>query len=177
MHDTNFDKYNNKKSYNNLPVPRNQFLSPFLVHDWNVVRQVNYFPNNIETWQFNSICVLADYTPVTKTVFGKSNENFEYTSDFLSKIENKNGNYFTNKNTIDKIGQIEAKGEDFSLLSKKIMSSRASTEGGTSIVYKYSDTHGTKYLIHEVTDLNGFILHRDFDAVRIASGQLLNKEH
>ena len=176
MRDTNFDKYN-KKSYNNLPVPRNQFLATFLVHDWNVVRQVNYCPNNIETWQFNNICVLADHTPVIKTVFGKSSKNCEYTSDFISKIKKKNGNYFTDKNTIDKIGQIEVKGEDFSLLSKKIMSSRASTEGGTSIVYKYSDTQGTKYLIHEVTDLNGFIIHRDFDAVRIASGQLINKEH
>lgn len=35
------------------------------------------------------------------------------------------------------------------------MSSRASTEGGTSVVYKYSDELGTKYLIHEVTDASG----------------------
>lgn len=86
-------------------------------------------------------------------------------------------NYYTDKSTIDKIGQIEAKGENFSLLIRKIMSSRASTEGGTSVVYKYSDKQGTKYLIHEVTDLNGFILHKDFDTVRIASGQLINKGH
>ena len=50
------------------------------------------------------------------------------------------------------------------------MSSRASAEGGTSIVYKYSDELGTKYLIHEVTDARGYIIHRDFDAVRISSG-------
>ena len=55
------------------------------------------------------------------------------------------------------------------------MSSRASTEGGTSVVYKYSDELGTKYLIHEVTDARGYIIHRDFDAVRISSGQLINK--
>ena len=73
--------------------------------------------------------------------------------------------------------RIEAKGEDFSLLHRKIMNSRASTEGGFSVVYKFSDKQGTKYLIHKVTDLNGFILHRDFDAVRIASGQLINKRH
>ena len=54
------------------------------------------------------------------------------------------------------------------------MSSRASAEGGTSIVYKYSDELGTKYLIHEVTDARGYIIHRDFDAVRISSGQLIN---
>ena len=88
-----------------------------------------------------------------------------------------NGNYYTDKSTIDKIGQIEAKGEDFSLLSRKIMSLHASTEGGTSVVYKYSDKQGTKYLIHEVADLDNFILHRDFDAVKIASGQLINKIH
>ena len=57
------------------------------------------------------------------------------------------------------------------------MSSRASAEGGTSIVYKYSDELGTKYLIHEVTDARGYIIHRYFDAVRISSGQLINKGH
>lgn len=101
----------------------------------------------------------------------------EDTSSFLLKIEIENSIYYTDKSTIDKIGQIEAKGEDFSLLIRKIMSLRISTEGGTSIVYKYNDRQGTKYLIHEVTDLNDFILHRDFDAVRIASGQLINKKH
>ena len=50
------------------------------------------------------------------------------------------------------------------------MSSRASTEGGSSIVYKYSDELGTKYLLHEVTDAKGYIIHRDFDAVRIYRG-------
>ena len=46
-----------------------------------------------------------------------------------------------------------------------------------SLVYKYSDELGTKYLIHEVTDARGYIIHRDFDAVRISSGQLINKGH
>ena len=45
------------------------------------------------------------------------------------------------------------------------------------LVYKYSDELGTKYLIHEVTDARGYIIHRDFDAVRISSGQLINKGH
>lgn len=95
----------------------------------------------------------------------------------MTNVEYRNGKYYADKTTIDEIGQIEARGEDFSLLNKKIMSSQASTEGGTSIVYKYSDDFGTKYLIHEVTDANGYIIHRDFDAVRISSGQLINKGH
>lgn len=72
---------------------------------------------------------------------------------------------------------VEARGEDFSLFNNRVMSSRPSTEGGLSIVYRYSDAEGTKYLIHEVTNAEGYILHRDFDAVRIQSGQLINKSH
>ena len=125
--------------------------------------------------KFSNSSILAATTPSNKTSDGKPIRNPEDTSTFLSKIEIKKGNYYTDKSTIDKIGQIEAKGEDFSLLNRKIMSSRVSTEDGTSVVYKYSDMQGTKYLIHEVTDLNGYVLHRDFDAVRIASGQLINK--
>ncbi len=114
---------------------------------------------------------------VVYTSYGKSSTNYKNTADFLTNVEYRNGKYYAGKATIDEIGQIEARREDFSLLNKKIMSSRASTEGGTSIVYKYSDDFGTKYLIHEVTDANGYIIHRDFDAVRIYSGQLINKGH
>lgn len=121
------------------------------------------------------------YIPIKKntdeTSYGKSSGKYDTTADFLTNIENRNGKFYTDKATIDKIGQVEARGEDFSLLNKRIMSSRASTEGGTSVVYKYSDELGTKYLIHEVTDARGYIIHRDFDAVRISSGQLINKGH
>ena len=113
----------------------------------------------------------------TETSYGKSSGKYDTTADFLTNIENRNGKFYTDKATIDKIGQVEARGEDFSLLNKRIMSSRASTEGGTSVVYKYSDELGTKYLIHEVTDARGYIIHRDFDAVIISSGQLINKGH
>ena len=95
----------------------------------------------------------------------------------MKDIENINGKYYADKKIIDEIGQIEARGEDFSRLNKSIMSSRASTEGGTSIVYRYSDEYGTKYMIHEVTNADGYIIHRDFDAVRISSGQIINKGH
>ena len=110
-----------------------------------------------------------------ETSYGKSSVKNKNTADFLSDIQYRNGKYYADKTTIDGIGQIEASGEDFSLLKTKVMSSRPSTEGGSSIVYRYSDDLGTKYLIHEVTDANGFIIHRDFDAVRILSGQLINK--
>lgn len=112
-----------------------------------------------------------------QTSYGKSSGKYDTTADFLTNIENRNGKFYTDKATIDKIGQVEARGEDFSPLNKRIMSSRASTEGGTSVVYKYSDELGTKYLIHEVTDARGYIIHRNFDAVRISSGQLINKGH
>ena len=118
-----------------------------------------------------------DAGKVVETSYGKSSGKYDTTADFLTNIENRNGKFYTDKATIDKIGQVEARGEDFSPLNKRIMSSRASTEGRTSVVYKYSDELGTKYLIHEVTDARGYIIHRDFDAVRISSGQLINKGH
>lgn len=93
----------------------------------------------------------------------------------MGNIEKRTGNFYTDKSTIDAIGRIEAKGEDFSLLGRKKMNSRPSTEGGLSAVYRYSDGNGTRYMIHEVTDNRGFIIHRDFDAIRIPSGQLINK--
>ncbi|SFU74655.1 hypothetical protein [Butyrivibrio sp. M55] len=99
------------------------------------------------------------------------------TANYLNDIEYKNGKYFTNKEVIDEIGRIEARGEDFSNLNKKAMNMRPSTEGGISVVYRYSDNNGTKYMIHEVTDGKGNIIHRDFDALKIPSGQIINKGH
>ena len=135
--------------------------------------QVEELPNRIDIDTRNNLSQLDGL----ETSYGKSSGKYDTTADFLTNIENRNGKFYTDKVTIDQIGQIEARGEDFSLLNKRIMSSRASTEGGTSVVYKYSDELGTKYLIHEVTDARGYIIHRDFDAVRISSGQLINKGH
>lgn len=126
---------------------------------------------------YEDVWDLRNVGDALETSYGKSSGKYDTTADFLTNIENRNGKFYTDKATIDKIGQVEARGEDFSLLNKRIMSSRASTEGGTSVVYKYSDELGTKYLIHEVTDARGYIIHRDFDAVRISSGQLINKGH
>ena len=94
-----------------------------------------------------------DVGKVVETSYGKSSGKYDTTADFLTNIENRNGKFYTDKATIDKIGQVEARGEDFSPLNKRIMSSRASTEGGTSVVYKYSDELGTKYLIHPIGDV------------------------
>ena len=105
-------------------------------------------------------------------------ENSETSLDYKDKITERNGKYYTDKETLDEIGRIESEGVDFSKLNKQLQSSRPSSEGGvgTSNVYKYSDSEGTRFIIHEVTDSSGNIIHRDFDAVRIPSGQLILKE-
>lgn len=105
------------------------------------------------------------------------NKKQDSTATLLSNLIYTENKYYIDKTSIDKIGKIQAKQEDFSLLNKTIISSRASSENGTSAIYKYFDELGVKYMIHEVTDSNGFILHRDFDAVRIESGQIINKHH
>ena len=48
-----------------------------------------------------------------KTSYGKSSGKYDTTADFLTNIENRNGKFYTDKATIDKIGQVEARGEDF----------------------------------------------------------------
>ncbi|ACL76494.1 peptidoglycan-binding domain-containing protein [Ruminiclostridium cellulolyticum] len=100
----------------------------------------------------------------------------ETSLDYMKDVTILNGTYYSPKTTIDRIGQIEAKGVDFSKFQKKVISSRTSTEGGSSSVIRYSDSNGTSFVIHEVTDASGKLLHRDFDAVRIESGQLINKK-
>jgi hypothetical protein len=113
----------------------------------------------------------------SSTVGGTSqgSSNAKTTAELIKDVTIKDGKYYSPKATIDEIGQLEAKGVDFSKLDSKVMSSRPSTEGGTSRVVKYSDSDGTKFIVHEVTDQSGNVLHRDFDAVRIESGQLINK--
>lgn len=69
MDDINYTKYGNKKPYNNLPFPEGQFLAPFLVKDWNEVKQMDYHRDNIETWHFSGIGVLVAFTPVTADQF------------------------------------------------------------------------------------------------------------
>lgn len=127
-----------------------------------------------------SFCILAVSLSGGKERQGfymRKYKRFLSTSFYLRNLEKHNNKYYTLKSTIDEIGRIEAHKEDFSLLKRETMTSHASTERGKSIVYKYSDEQGVKYLIHEVTDEKNCIIHRDFDVVRIASGQLINKKH
>lgn len=49
MTNYDFNKYSNKKPYNKLPVAEGLFLAPFLVRDWNEVKQMDYHRDNIET--------------------------------------------------------------------------------------------------------------------------------
>ena len=69
MKNLDLNKYNDKKSYNNLPVPEGQYLAPFLVHNWDEVKAMNYHRDNLETWHFSGIAVLVAFTPVTAEQF------------------------------------------------------------------------------------------------------------
>ena len=49
--------------------------------------------------------------------------------------------------------------------------------GGVQRIVKYVDKDGqTISVVHEVTDAKGNIIHRDFDAVRTKSGEMINKD-
>ena len=104
----------------------------------NVAEDVGKAGKGLEGAAKGAESAAEDAGKVVETSYGKSSGKYDTTADFLTNIENRNGKFYTDKATIDKIGQVEARGEDFSLLNKRIMSSRASTEGGTSVVYKYS---------------------------------------
>ena len=69
MVDNELTKYSDKCSYNNLPVPEGQYLAPFLVHNWDEVKAMNYHRENLETWHFSGIAVLVAFTPVTAEQF------------------------------------------------------------------------------------------------------------
>ncbi|MCL1797928.1 MAG: polymorphic toxin-type HINT domain-containing protein [Eggerthellaceae bacterium] len=96
------------------------------------------------------------------------------TAELMRDIKVENGVYSAPKNTVNEIGRAEAAGVDFSRLNKEIRNSRPSTEGGVSQAIRYSDDSGTRFVVHEVTDASSNIIHRDFDAVRIQSGQTIN---
>ena len=57
MVDNELTNYSDKRSYNNLPVPEGQYLAPFLVHNWDEVKAMNYHRENLETWHFSGIAV------------------------------------------------------------------------------------------------------------------------
>ncbi len=69
MGDINLNQYSDKRSYNSLPVPEGFYLAPFLVHNWDEVKAMNYHRENLETWHFSGIAVLVAFTPVTAEQF------------------------------------------------------------------------------------------------------------
>ena len=69
MADINLNQYSDKRSYNNLPVPEGFYLAPFLVHNWDEVKAMNYHRENLEIWHFSGIAVLVAFTPVTAEQF------------------------------------------------------------------------------------------------------------
>ena len=100
-------------------------------------------------------------------------ERFLSTSFYLRNLEKHNNKYYALKSTIDEIGRIGAHKEDFSLLKRETMTSRASTERGKSIVYKYSDRYGVKFLIHEVTDENNRIIQEKANKAGISMSEYI----
>jgi hypothetical protein len=87
----------------------------------------------------------------------------------------KNGHLIVEKKVLNEIGKAESKGVDFSIF-KKVVEKRdkLGADGSTSQVVKYYDDEGMKYTVHEVIDTNGNVIHRDFDSVRIESGQIVD---
>ena len=69
MDDNKLNQYADKKAYNNLPVPEGQYLAPFLVEDWDTVKAMNLYRDNLEPWHFSGIPVLVAFTPVTAEQF------------------------------------------------------------------------------------------------------------
>ncbi len=69
MSKTDLNQYAGKKAYINLPIPEGQYLAPFLVHNWDEVKVMNYHRDNLETWLFSGIAVLVAFTQVTAEQF------------------------------------------------------------------------------------------------------------
>ena len=106
----------------------------------------------------------------------------ETTADLLRNAKfTDNGGIYVSSETLNKIGVIESRGgKAFSDLDKIIRKSKPATwqgkqTGGIESILEFRDKLGTKFVVHQVTDKAGNIVHRDFDAVRIASGQVINK--
>jgi RHS repeat-associated protein len=99
------------------------------------------------------------------------------TTNLLEGIVEKSGAYFAKPETINDLG----KNLNFSNLDKIIHGTKDATwkgnkTGGKESILHYKDKKGNIVaVVHEVTDKTGLLLHRDFDAVRLNSGQMINK--
>jgi RHS repeat-associated protein len=129
--------------------------------------------------------VPAGVGPATKVVKGinkiveGTNKITKNTLELLKDAKiGKNGHLIVEKKVLNEIGQAESKGIDFSTFKKEVINSRETTvfgePGGFTQTLKYSDSEGTKFVVHEVYDSQGILIHRDFDSVRIESGQIVD---
>ncbi len=86
--------------------------------------------------------------------------------------------FFANSTTVNELGQKL----NFSKLTPEIQRSKnaiwqGKETGGVNRIVAYKDSKGnTVAVVHEVTDSQGRIVHRDFDAIRLESGQMINKD-
>ena len=55
--------YNDRRSYNNLPLHESENLVPIRV-DWDMVKHFNMDRNNLETWKVGPHKVLVAFAPV-----------------------------------------------------------------------------------------------------------------
>ncbi|HCC07105.1 MAG TPA: hypothetical protein DEP72_02915, partial [Clostridiales bacterium] len=105
----------------------------------------------------------------------------ETTADLLREAILIGEKIYVKPNILNEIGVAEAAGgKGFSGLTRTIIQSKPATwqgelTGGTQQIIQYSDSKGIKFIVHEVTEGNGLTVHRDFDAVHIQSGHMINK--
>lgn len=96
----------------------------------------------------------------------------------LEGIVQKGGKHFADSKTVNSLG----KKLNFSDLKSTVEKTKDATwqgekTGGLEQIVKYTDKDGnTIAIVHQVTDAKGNIVHRDFDAVRLDSGQMINKD-
>ena len=89
-------------------------VSLFLIFNFSIGVSVSSGYNRQEA----DACITISERLSVKTSYGKSSINYKNSLDYLKDIENINGKYYADKKIIDEIGQIEARGEDFSRLKK-----------------------------------------------------------
>ena len=90
---TDNHNYDNRRSYNNLPLHQGECLVPILV-DWEMVKHFNMDRDNLETWHIGSNKVLVAFAPVAieakpaaiKSFYRDVREHFAsyHTDDVLS---------------------------------------------------------------------------------------------
>ena len=60
----NPSRYENEKSYNDVPCEPNQVLAPFVIRDKEMRQSKDINPNNLKTFKFSGKSVLVGFVPV-----------------------------------------------------------------------------------------------------------------